>query len=98
MQPYLTLTRRELGAFFVSATGYIIIAGAVFMMEWSFVTLLEVLQGQPMPVPVTQLFYSTWYFWSILLLTSPIITMRLFALEKYSGTFETLMTTPVSDL
>ena len=24
--------------------------------------------------------------------------MRLFALEKYSGTFETLMTTPVSDL
>ena len=28
----------------------------------------------------------------------PVITMRLFALEKFSGTFETLMTTPVSDL
>src|SRR5262249_16993629 len=33
----------------------------------------------------------------ILLLAPPVITMRSFALEKSSGTFETLMTTPVSD-
>ena len=33
-----------------------------------------------------------------MLLAAPIITMRLFALEKSSGTFETLMTTPVSDV
>jgi len=32
------------------------------------------------------------------LLAAPALTMRLFALEKFSGTFETLMTTPVSDL
>ena len=44
------------------------------------------------------MFYSTFYFWLILLLVTPVITMRLFALEKASGTFETLMTTPVSDL
>jgi ABC-2 type transport system permease protein len=31
------------------------------------------------------------------LLASPVITMRLFALEKFTGTFETLMTTPVGD-
>jgi ABC-2 type transport system permease protein len=37
-------------------------------------------------------------FWFILLLAVPIITMRLFALEKSSGTFETLMTTPISDI
>jgi len=98
MQAYWTLTRRELASLFVSLTGYIIIAGAVFMMGWSFVALLELLQGEATPVPATQLFYSTYYFWSILLLTAPIITMRLFALEKYSGTFETLMTTPVSDM
>jgi ABC-2 type transport system permease protein len=82
----------------VSVTGYIIIAAAVFMMGSSFVNLLKLLQGHATPLPVTQIYYSTWYFWSILLLTSPIITMRTFALEKYSGTFETLMTTPVSDL
>ena len=32
------------------------------------------------------------------MLATPLITMRTFAQEKYSGTFETLMTTPVSDL
>jgi ABC-2 type transport system permease protein len=98
MQVYLTLTRRELGSFFVSLTGYVIIAGAVFVMGLSFVELLALLQGEPTPVPVTQLYYSTPYFWFILLGATPVITMRLFALEKYSGTFETMMTTPVSDL
>jgi ABC-2 type transport system permease protein len=48
-------------------------------------------------VPVTELFYRTYFFWLILLLATPVITMRLFALEKFSGTFETLMTTPVRD-
>ena len=49
-------------------------------------------------MPVTELFYATPFFWLILLLAAPVITMRLFAQEKFSGTFETLMTTPVSDL
>jgi ABC-2 type transport system permease protein len=52
----------------------------------------------PSPMPVTELFYSSYFFWLILVLIAPIITMRLFALEKSSGTFETLMTTPVGDL
>ncbi|MEO6182192.1 MAG: ABC transporter permease, partial [Verrucomicrobiota bacterium] len=50
------------------------------------------------PMPVTEVFYLTAFFWLILLLSAPVITMRLFALEKYSGTFETLMTAPVGDL
>ena len=56
------------------------------------------LGSDPSPMPVTELFYRTYFFWFIVLLATPIITMRLFALEKFSGTFETLMTTPVSDL
>ena len=56
------------------------------------------MQGESIPAPITQLFYSTLYFWLMLLLACPVITMRLFALEKFSGTFETLMTAPVSDL
>jgi len=98
MQAYFTLTRRELGGFFASITGYVIIAGVVFLLGLSFVDLLNLLQGEPTPAPITQVFYATGYFWEILLLAAPVITMRLFALEKSSGTFETLMTTPVSDL
>jgi gliding motility-associated transport system permease protein len=98
MQAYLTLTRRELAGFFVSLTGYVIIAAASFLIGLSFVTLVSQLQSNATPAPLTQLFYSTPYFWLILILATPMITMRLFAQEKYSGTFETLMTTPVSDL
>ena len=97
MQTFLTLTRRELGSFFWSWTGYIVIAGAVFLMGLSFVSILDKLQGEASPMPVTEIFLSL-CFWLILLFSAPIITMRLFALEKYSGTFETLMTAPVGDM
>ncbi len=97
MQTYLTLTRRELAGYFLSMTGYVIIASVVFLMNYSFVVVLAKLQQEPTPMPVTEL-YVTPFFWLILLLVTPVITMRLFALEKFSGTFETLMTTPASDL
>ena len=98
MQPYFTLTRRELASYFVSLTGYVIIAVVMFLIGLSFWNILSALEGQSTPTPVTEIFYQTVYFWLILLLSAPVITMRLFALEKYSGTFETLMTTPVSNL
>jgi ABC-2 type transport system permease protein len=98
MGVYLTLTRRELSAYFISMTGYVIIAGAAFLTGLSFAVMLAKLQGVATPIPVTELFYATPFFWLIVLLATPIITMRLFAQEKFSGTFETLMTAPVSDL
>jgi ABC-2 type transport system permease protein len=97
MQVYWTLTRRELGTFFYSWIGYIVIAGAVFLMGFSFYTLLDKLQGESIPMPITEIFLNL-CFWLILLFSAPLITMRLFALEKYSGTFETLMTAPVGDV
>jgi len=98
MRIFLTLTRRELAAFFVSVTGYVIIAAVTLLIGWSFVVLMTNLGNDPSPMPVTEMFYQTYFFWLIVLLATPIITMRLFALEKFSGTFETLMTTPVGDL
>src|SRR5512139_3083224 len=98
MQATLTLIRRELAGYFLSMTGYIIIGAAVFLMGFSFLVLLSKLQTEPSPMPITELFYVTPFFWLILLLATPVITMRLFALEKFSGTFETLMTAPVTDL
>jgi ABC-2 type transport system permease protein len=96
MQAYLTLARRELGSFFFSWIAYIVIAGAMFLTGLSFVILLDRLQGEPTSMPLTEIFLGG-CFWLIVLFSAPVITMRLFALEKYSGTFETLMTTPVSD-
>jgi len=97
MQAYWTLTRRELAGFFFSISGYVIIAAAAFLIGLSFVMLVVKLGPEATPIPVTEIFYQTACFWIILLLATPIITMRLFALEKYSGTFETLMIAPVGD-
>ena len=92
------LLRRELASFFLSLTGYVIVAAITFLTGASFVQLIDALGGDPWPMPVTQMFFGSFYFWLIVLLSAPVITMRLFALEKSSGTFETLMTTPVGDL
>ena len=98
MKIFWTLTRRELASFFCSINGYVIIAAVTLLIGLSFVVLMTNLGSDPSPMPVTEMFYRTYFFWLIVLLASPALTMRLFALEKYSGTFETLMTTPVSDL
>ena len=98
MRTYCTLVRRELGTFFVSMTGYTIIASVLLLLGFVFMDMLVKLNASPMEAPLTEVFYSTYYFWLILLLTAPVITMRSFAFEKWSGTYETLMTTPVSDV
>ena len=83
MQAYWTLMRRELAGFFLSITGYVLLAGTTFLVGFSFWSLLRNLEGDSIPMPVTELFYMTAFFWLILLL---------------AGTDETLMTTPVGDL
>jgi ABC-2 type transport system permease protein len=100
MRIYCTLLRRELAALFLSVTGYIIIAAVTLLIGLSFEVLVTNLSGDkdPTPVTVTEMFYDTFFFWLIVLVAGPVITMRLFALEKSTGTYETLMTTPVSDL
>ncbi|HEV2320233.1 MAG TPA: ABC transporter permease [Verrucomicrobiae bacterium] len=99
MRIFLTLLRRELGAFFLSPVGYVIIAAVTLILGLTFdVLMTNLLGGDPQEMPITELFYASYIFWLIVLLIAPVITMRLFAHEKYSGTFETLMTTPVNDL
>jgi len=97
MRAYLTLVRRELACFLLSPRGNVLLAGVLFIVGVSFAVLLPALRETPSDVPITELFYRTMVFWLILLLLTPVITMRLFAEEKALGTFETLMTAPISD-
>lgn len=97
MQPFLTLVRRELGSCYVSLIGYVIVAAVQFLLGLSFVIVLQALVNKPFDVTVTEAFFNNGLFWLVMLLAPPIITMRTFALEKYSGTYETLMTAPVGD-
>jgi ABC-2 type transport system permease protein len=98
MKIFWTLMCRELAAFFFSITGYVVIAAVTFLIGSSFVMLIRNLGSDPFSMPVTELFFNSMLFWVVVILVTPVITMRLFALEKASGTYETLMTTPVRDL
>lgn len=98
MRIYLTLVRRELAGFFYSITGYVLIASTLLLLGGSLSMLVDATNGDATDLPVTELFYRTQFFWLVLLLVTPLITMRTFALEKHTGTYETLMTAPVSDL
>jgi len=98
MRAYCTLVRRELGAYFVSMTGYVLMGATLLLLGGSFTLLAKLLNTDPSDVPITELFYKVQFFWLVLLLVSPLITMRSFALEKHTGTYETLMTAPVSDI
>ena len=97
MSVFCALVRRELSAFFQGPTGFIIIAAVMFLIGLGFVVALSGLNGEATPMPVTQVFYGTYFFWVILLLIAPVITMRSFAMERASGTYESLMTAPVGD-
>jgi ABC-2 type transport system permease protein len=90
--------RRELGTFFVSLTGYVIMAGVALLSGLSFCVLIRNMGSGGFQLPVTELFFQSPMFWFILLIANAVITMRLYAHEKYSGTYETLMTTPVGDM
>ncbi|MAV09157.1 MAG: hypothetical protein CMO53_03705 [Verrucomicrobiales bacterium] len=97
MNVFRALVRRELSAFFQGPTGFIIIAAMMFLIGLGFLVVLSGLNGEATPMPVTQVFYGTYFFWVILLLIAPVITMRSFAMERASGTYESLMTAPVGD-
>jgi ABC-2 type transport system permease protein len=48
--------------------------------------------------PMALFFGGTMFFWIFMILMAPAITMRLGAEERKTGTLETLMTAPVSDV
>jgi len=90
----LSIFLKEFRSFFSSATGYIVIA--IFLITTSL--LLWVIPGEYNVLDsgysnVDGLFYlAPWLF----LFLCPAVSMRLFAEEKQTGTWELLVTKPVS--
>ena len=98
MSGFFTVWKRELTSFFYNPMGYLIIMFFLVVLGYSFWLESILLAQGPAGVTVMQELFSSLFFWMALLVTVPVITMRQFAEEKRSGTFETLMTTPISDV
>jgi ABC-2 type transport system permease protein len=97
MRSFLTLWRRELAAYFLSPIAYVMMIFFLVVMGFSFWLLASVLAQGPAGVTIMKELFSSIFFWIAMLIVVPVLTMRLFAEEKRSGTIETLMTAPVTD-
>jgi ABC-2 type transport system permease protein len=99
MRKTLALVRRELVAYFSSPLAYVVLTAFLFFngyVFWLIVAFLNNPNSQAM-TPLRLFFGGTIFFWLFLLFLVPVITMRLLAEERRSGTLELLLTAPVSE-
>jgi ABC-2 type transport system permease protein len=99
MRPTLSLIRREFTAYFLSPIAYVVLAVFLLVTGHLFYLTLNLLtesgpRGVEFPM---QTMLGDEKFWLVFLFIPPLLTMRLFAEERGSGTLEMLMTAPVRD-
>ncbi|MBI5368786.1 MAG: ABC transporter permease subunit [Planctomycetes bacterium] len=90
----LTLTRRELGAYFLHPMAYIVLAPVLFFSGGLFADAFARASLNGYPIEMRH-FIDIFNFLGMFV--APLMTMRLLAEEKKSGTFEMLVTAPVTD-
>ncbi|MEY4581871.1 MAG: hypothetical protein RL701_6574 [Pseudomonadota bacterium] len=101
MNAVLTVAKRELFAFFVSPVAYVVMTVWLLFLGFKFY-LLAMVYAQSVGASdanlLTAFFGGTSLFYLLLLVFAPVITMRLIAEERASGTIETLLTAPVTEV
>jgi gliding motility-associated transport system permease protein len=99
MRPTLSLIKREFTAYFLSPIAYVVLAVFLLVTGHLFYLTLNLLtesgpRGVEFPM---QILLGDEKFWLVFLFIPPLLTMRLFAEERATGTLEMLMTAPVRD-
>jgi ABC-type transport system involved in multi-copper enzyme maturation permease subunit len=94
-----SLLRREFAAYFLSPIGYVVLVVFLAVTGHLFAITLGLLtttgpEGTAWPM---QTMFADERFWLVFLFIPPLLTMRLFAEERSSGTLEMLMTAPLRD-
>jgi len=100
-----SLLRRELSAYFLSPIAYVVFMVFLSVTGFLFYHTLDKLttRGPEGAADPMQYFFmgdkneSHWIFWLVFVLIPPVLTMRLFAEERATGTLEMLMTAPIRD-
>ena len=92
MRSISAVFRRELGAYFNTPLGYIVVACFLLTFGFFFFYVFDVLGGQV--ASMRSMFRISPLLLAIL---TPLITMRLVAEERHSGTIELLLTLPITE-
>lgn len=96
-----TVARREILSYFVSPVAYVALTVWLLFSGVVFYVLAYLFSTQPPGGGASLLeafFGGTTLFYLALLVFTPVLTMRLLAEERSSGTIETLMTAPVTEV
>lgn len=98
MKALSAIIRRELIATFSSPLAYVALAAFLLLQGALFVLIVGYLSqpGQSSMSILQAFFGGTIFFW-FFLVVAPVITMRLVAEERRSGTIEVLLTSPVTE-
>jgi ABC-2 type transport system permease protein len=98
-----TLLRRELGAYFLGPMAFLILLAFQVIAWLNFWELIDGLSRRQESLsslrdPLNSYISGSTPFWIALLVAIPALTMRLIAEERRSGTIETLLTVPVTEV
>lgn len=95
-----TIAKREVFAFFVSPIAYVVLTVWLLYFGIVFSVLAFAFAQQPTGQTnlLTAFFGGTTLFYLPLLIFAPLLTMRLLAEERSSGTIEPLLTAPVGEV
>ena len=100
MRGFLAVFDRELRAYFLSPMAYVILTFFLIGNGVIFTVIVSYLNDPRFGQRITpfQLFFDSFFYWLVLIVLTPILTMRLISEELKTGTIESLMTAPVSEL
>lgn len=92
---YLALLQRELQSYYLSPLAYLVLAAFLFFSGYSASYILDIYNTNRLDISMRDIFYNLEF---LAMFVVPLISMRLLAEERKSGTLEMLMTAPVTDL
>ncbi|HMF11242.1 MAG TPA: ABC transporter permease [Gemmataceae bacterium] len=105
-RPFVVLTRRELGALFLSPIAYTVLLGfaaiggflfARFVLSYLLQLTAEGALSLPQQEPVVAAYFQDVFLVICAIFVVPVITMRLLSEEQRTGTMEMLLTLPIDE-
>ena len=102
MRHVLTLMARELAAYFLSPIAYLVLLAFQLIAAVNFYDLVDILSAPRSELsslrdPMNTFIPGSPAFWIAVMVSIPLLTMRLFAEERRAGTIEALLTVPVTE-
>ena len=99
MRTIWTITKKEFSLYFYTPIAYVV-ASVFYLINGLLFYFLLFATNQPdkqVEGSIMQYIFGDVFFWIILFILTPVLTMRLISEERKEGTLELILTFPVSD-